>query len=65
MIKVIGVLLVLLSIRFFVYGYKLKDTSDNLTKVQAIGGAVLIAVLGISMIFTNKTFCEVFVFLCN
>jgi hypothetical protein len=63
---IIGILLILLSIRLITFGIKFRDTGHGakLTNINAIGGGLLLLILGISFLTTDKSFCEVFGFIC-
>ena len=64
--KILGLILLFLSYRSFVYGIKFKDTGHGakLTNVRAIGVSLLLLIIGIAALFTDKTFCEVFNIFC-
>lgn len=65
MINLIGLILIVIAVRIFVFAVKMQDTSDNLSRIQGIGGSILMAIMGGALLFSSKSFCEVFRYLCK
>ena len=66
MMKILGLLLLFLSYKSLIYGFRFKDGGygAKLTNVRAIGVSLLLLVLAIASLFTSKSFCQIFGVLC-
>jgi hypothetical protein len=66
MIKLFGALVLLFSIKLIISGIKFKDTGHGakLANINLIGAGLILFILGIAFILTDRSFCEIFGILC-
>lgn len=66
MTKLFGALVILVSIYLVISGSRFKDTGHGakLTNINLIGAGLILFILGIAFILTNRSLCEIFGVLC-
>lgn len=63
--KLIGVLIIILGLFAFRLGIKYKDSGGTkISNVDLIGGAILLFVMGVGFLLSDKTLCEIFNVFC-
>lgn len=61
----IGVVIIILGVILIIFGIKYKDPGGTkISNVNFIGGAMLLILIGIAFLVSNKTLCEIFGILC-
>lgn len=61
----IGGTIIIFGVFLFRYGIKYKDPGGTkISNVNFIGGAILLIVIGIAFLLSDKTLCEIFGILC-
>lgn len=66
MIKVVGVCFVLISVRLFLLSINFKGEGFGayITNIRFLVASIITFIVGVALIISDKSFCEVFQFLC-